>query len=63
MPDLRKTKQLPIRYSAEDLRRAKRAAKRESQRLGRVVTHTEILRDGGNLHVDHILANEEKAAA
>jgi len=63
MPDLRKTKQLPIRFSAEDLRRAARAAGLESKRLKKVVTATEILRDGGTRYVDEILAAAEEKVA
>lgn len=54
----RKTNQLPIRFKADELRRARKAARLQAKRLQRPVTPTEILRAGGMRLVEEILAND-----
>lgn len=51
----RKTEQLAIRYSAEELRDARKAARLQTRRLKRRVTATELLRVGGVRLVQEIL--------
>lgn len=48
--------QLPMRWSTTMIERAEMAAQIVSERDHKHVTATEVLRDGGNLHVDAILA-------
>lgn len=63
MPDLRKKDQLPIRLTTDERRRAERAARLESRRLKKLVTATEVLREGGTRYVDEILAAAGRVAA
>lgn len=55
--------QLPIRFTAAELKEAKRAARIETERTGHTVTMTEVLRLGGLAHVRDILAAKSEQAA